>query len=233
MFRELLSVFRDGRPLHAMGEDFAEMLQRTYDITVRAGDIFFGDAVTPEDRSFVYKQDVKVNQLERKIRKAVVAHLSFPENTKSVPYGLALMSLVKDVERIGDYAKNLGEVRDFFTGELPDDERVAELREIRSAVEESFAATPEVFAKAKRESALSFLQYGQDVARRCDGLVESIAQSSYDAATAAALVLGTRHYKRINGHILNVLSSVVMPLHKLDYFDEDDAVGTEPGAKLG
>ena len=229
MFRELLSVFRDGKPLHAMGEDFAEMLQRTYDITVRAGDIFFGDAAGPEDRSFVYKQDVKVNKLERKIRKAVVAHLSFPENTQSVPYGLALMSLVKDVERIGDYAKNLGEVRDFFVGDLPDDERVAELREIRAAVEEAFAATPEVFAQAMRERALDFLQYGQDVAKRCDGLVEAIAHSSYDAPTAAAVVLGTRYYKRINGHILNVLSSVVMPLHKLDYFDEDATAFTEPG----
>jgi hypothetical protein len=59
--------------------------------------------------------------------------------------------------------------------------------------------------------------------------VEAIAQSPYDAATAAALVLGTRHYKRINGHVMNVLSSVVMPLHKLDYFDEDDAASMESG----
>lgn len=228
MFRELLSVFKDGRPLHAMGEDFTEMLRKTYDITVRAGDILFWETATPEDRSYVYRQDVAVNKLERKIRKAVVAHLSFPANTQSVPYCLALMSLVKDVERIGDYAKNLGEIRDFFAGPLPDDERTAELREIRSAVEEAFAATPDVFAQAVRDRALSFLQYGKNVARRCDGLIEGIAHSDYDAATAAALVLGARYYKRINGHILNVLSSVVMPLHKLDYFDEDDVAFTEP-----
>lgn len=100
MFRQLLSVFRDNKPLQAMGEDFAEMLQKTYDITVRAGRIYFTNAATSEDRSYIYKQDVKINKLERKIRKAVVAHLSFPENTQSVPYCLALMSLVKDVERI-------------------------------------------------------------------------------------------------------------------------------------
>lgn len=230
MFRELLSVFRDGSPLHAMGEDFAEMLRMAYDSTVRAGDILFGTAATPEDRTYIYRQDVRINQLERKIRKAVVAHLSFPENTRSVPYGLALMSLVKDVERIGDYAKNMGEIRDFFTGQLPDDENVAELTEIRSAVEAAFAATPEVFANANRETALGYLHHGKTVARRCDQLVEAIAQSPYNAATAAALVLGSRHYKRINGHVLNVLSSVVMPLHKLDYFDEDDNAFDEPSA---
>ena len=32
--------------------------------------------------------------------------------------------------------------------------------------------------------------------------------------------LAARFYKRIAAHVLNVLSSVVMPLHKLDYYDE-------------
>lgn len=221
MFRQLLSVFKDSKPLQAMGDDFAEMLQKTNDVTVRAGQIFFTDAASAEDRSYIYRQDVQINKLERKIRKAVVAHLSFPENTKSVPYCLVLMSLVKDVERIGDYAKNLGEVRDFFAGPLPDDEHVDELQEIRSSVEEAFAVTPEVFAQAQHDRAMTLIHHGKNVGRRCDGLVAAIAQSSYTAATTAALVLGTRYYKRINGHIVNVLTSVVMPLHKLDYFDED------------
>ena len=52
-------------------------------------------------------------------------------------------------------------------------------------------------------------------------LVTKAAQSSYDASTTAAVVLATRYYKRIGGHVLNILSSVVMPLHKIDYYDED------------
>jgi hypothetical protein len=34
--------------------------------------------------------------------------------------------------------------------------------------------------------------------------------------------MGARFYKRTAAHVLNVLSSVVMPLHKLDYYDEDE-----------
>ena len=52
-----------------------------------------------------------------------------------------------------------------------------------------------------------------------------IARSDYDAATATAMVLGTRYYKRIGGHVLNVLSGVTMPLHKVDYYDEDAVTG--------
>ncbi len=99
---------------------------------------------------------------------------------------------------------------------------MAELREIRAGVEAAFAATAEVFAISDRESAVELIRQGRDVAHRCDVLVEKISRSSYDANTATALVLGTRFYKRIGGHVLNVLSSVVMPLHKLDYYDEKE-----------
>ena len=37
-------------------------------------------------------------------------------------------------------------------------------------------------------------------------------------ANTARLV---RHYKRVAAHLLNVLSGIVMPLHKLDYYDEE------------
>ncbi len=53
-------------------------------------------------------------------------------------------------------------------------------------------------------------------------MLSRIAQLNYDSGKTTALVLGARYYKRINGHLINVLSSVVMPLHKVDYYDEDE-----------
>jgi phosphate uptake regulator len=138
-----------------------------------------------------------------------------------------LISLVKDVERIGDYAKNLAEVADFHTGPLPDDAIVAELREVREGVEAAFEATAVVFEESHTERATELIHQGRDLAHRCDKLVEKIAASEHNAGTTTATVLGTRFYKRIGGHVLNVLSSVVMPLHKLDYYDEDDLLKEE------
>jgi phosphate uptake regulator len=61
-------------------------------------------------------------------------------------------------------------------------------------------------------------------------MIGKVTRSGYDAATATSLVLGARYYKRIGSHLLNVLSRVVMPLHKLDYYDEDAlAVVEDPG----
>ena len=54
-------------------------------------------------------------------------------------------------------------------------------------------------------------------------LVLPIRHGDHDAATTTALILGTRYYKRIGGHVLNVLSRVVVPLDEVDYYDEDGA----------
>lgn len=220
MLRELISIFKADNPLARMGENFAKMLALTHEQTLWAGEVFFDKPPTPEERTKIYKQDVKVNKLERKIRKQVIAHLSVGGNAADVPYSLLLMSLVKDVERIGDYAKNLSETLDVSGATLPDDEAVAELKEIRAEVERMFVAVAEVFAESDEEEALALIRQGRDMSHRCEGLISRVAKSDYSAATTTAVVLGSRFYKRIAAHLLNILSGVVMPLHKLDYYDE-------------
>ena len=226
MLRELLSIFRSERPLAEMGRNFTEMLKTTYEMTVAAGDVYFGDAESPEERTFIYKRDVSVNKMERTIRRQVIAHLSLAGTSTSLPYCLLLMSLVKDVERLGDYAKNLSEVRDYHPDPLPEDDFVGELREVRGRTETAFAATADVFTTSDRERALELTREGRELTHRCDALIARVAGSDYSAREAVAVVMGARYYKRIAAHVLNVLSSVVMPLHKLDYYDED-VLGSE------
>ena len=229
MLRELLSIFRAEPPLSAMGENFAKMLRLTHELTVDAGAMFFEKTVSAEERTRIYRRDVEVNKLERTIRKQVIAHLSIGGNTPDLPYCLLLMSLVKDVERIGDYAKNLSEVNEIHRDPLPTDDITAELREIRSGIESAFAATWDVFSTSARERAVEMIQQGRDLTHRCDVLIERIAHSDYNASTAVAIVLATRYYKRVAAHVLNVLSSVVMPLHKLDYYDEREVAAAKEG----
>ena len=221
MLRELLTLFRSDDAIARMGQTFSEMLDLARDLTLAGGVYYFDSPPTPDERTAVYRQDVQLNKLQRRLRKQVITHLTLSTVHTDAAYGLLLMSLVKDVERIGDYCKNLVEVYDEGGGPLPDDASVAELREIRAIVEEALSAVGHVFAKSDGPTALDLIRQGREVNRRCDMLVTRIAQGPYDAATTTTLVLGTRYYKRIQSHLLNVLSGVVMPLHKLDYYDED------------
>src|SRR5690606_35164507 len=122
----------------------------------------------PDERSRIYQKDIKINQLERAIRKQLVAHLSVSGNQVAVPYGLLMMSVIKDVERLGDYAKNLTQVSDLGVGELPSDENVGELRELRREIENAFRATTEIFDSSDHARALDLIRSGRNLAHRCD-----------------------------------------------------------------
>ena len=215
MLRELLTVFRgDNRPLASMAENFRQMLALSLENTHFAGKLLFDQEQQAEDRSEIYKKDIQINKLERKIRKQVMAHLSFKENIVNVPYCLVIFSLAKDAERLGDYAKNLSEIVEFNPDGLPmDDDRIQELNEIRKETERAFSAAAEVLESRNRELAKEYILAGKNTARRCEVLLARLARSDFQASTTTAAVLATRYYKRVGGHVINILTSVVMPLH--------------------
>lgn len=222
MLRELLNLFRSDNAIARMGQDFSTMVGLSYALAVRAGAIFFEETSAKDyEEGEIARSDRQINKLERSIRKQVIAHLTLASDPADVPYCLLLMGIVKDVERIGDYAKNLAEVHTEGGGPIPDDANGAALRKIRSAVEEIFARVNDVFRTSDSHTAIRLIREGRRIGRNCDALIRTVAGGSYDAATTTSMVLGARYYKRIEGHLLNVLSGVVMPLHKLNYFDED------------
>jgi len=221
VLKELLSLFRADDAIAQMGADFSKMVELSRELTARAGHVLFGEGKSEEaELEAIAKSDVAINKLERSIRKQLIAHLILTRDAGDVTYCLLLMSLVKDVERLGDYAKNVSEIRVEANAGLPDDEIGAEMRSIRDAVESTYASVNEVFATSDARAATQLIQQGKAVNRRCDDLISKVAASSYNAATTTAIVLAARYYKRIESHLLNILTGVVMPLHKLDYFDE-------------
>ena len=222
MLRDLFKIFSDRDPLSEVSDDFAKMLDLTQNMTHLAGQIFFGEE-EKSARDQVLRLDIQVNELERVIRRALLVHLAVPGNSADVPYSLLLMSLVKDVERLGDYAKNLAEIVDIRPEPHPEGQVLSELMAIRQNVAVAYQSCAKVVTSAQRKEATELIRRGRETARRCDQLITGIGSSDYDAATTTAFILGTRYYKRINAHVLNVLSSVVMPLDKVDYYDEKES----------
>ena len=221
MLQELLRIFRGDDPLSKVADNFALMLNLTREMSHSAGQIFFGEDHDENAQDRVHKTDAEVNELERVIRRSLMTHLAIPGNSADAPYSLLLMSLVKDVERLGDYAKNLSEIVEIGPDVLPEGAELDELQLIRKNVESAYQASANVVLSSRQGEAVELIQRGRETARQCDGLITTIGKSDYDAATTTAFILGTRYYKRINAHVLNVLSSVVMPLDKIDYFENN------------
>jgi phosphate transport system protein len=220
VLKELIAIFRGDPPAREVTDHFTRMLGIAQGLVLEASEAFWARDADPARREAIFRKDVEVNRLERRIRKKVLTHLAVGSRA-DLPFGLVMMSVVKDVERLGDYAKNLVEAVDLHPGPLPDHPLVQELGEIRAAVEGLAREAADVYGRSDRPRATELTREGRSVARRCEDLVAKVAASDFSPSAAVTVALASRYYKRIEKHLLNLLSSVIMPLHKLDYFDED------------
>lgn len=160
--------------------------------------------------------DRRVNEGERDVRRDLVIHASVV-GAIDTPALLVYMSVVKDIERIGDYGKNLRDLADDGVDLSAFDEWHAITREVSSMISE----TAEVFRDRDHERARRLLGSGDVLLDRCDGIVSAIVRGEDDGAHGVGRALAARYVKRVVAHLSNALSAVVMPIDRLDYFDED------------
>lgn len=197
--------------------DLAETMFREVNV-----EIWGSGRLSDELRTKTYDRDVQLNKLERSIRKRALSRLAASETQSDIPYCYVLINVVKDAERIGDYVKNLAEVERVSTLEIPEGEIRDAVRDLGRRSEAQLERVGHVFDESLREEAEELVRRGRTLAKDCDQILPRVARSGYESSATTSLVLMTRFYKRITGHTTNILSSVIMPLHKIDYFDEEE-----------
>lgn len=172
----------------------------------------------------VKETDKKVNSYEREVRRMVFNHLAVM-GTADLPSGLALICIIIDIERIGDYAKNMVELALEHPGKLHGGEFEEKISRIEEALGDNFIQAKKCFEKEDADFALELLEKYAWVNDVCDEIVEALVKEKDEnikPGDAAALVLYTRWLKRINSHLRNITTSVVNPF---------DRIGFEPKKK--
>ncbi len=220
MLRDLLRMWRKIDLLKDALRDFLGMIDAVEQSFRCATDALSGKCDCAGAREVIYKTDIQVNKTERRIRKNLVEHLAVNPRGDA-PACLILMSVSKDAERAGDYCKNLLEVAEMFHDKLENTEYADDLREMTDQVADSFTKTRKAFGEDDQVVGHEVTVEEVRFAKRSDDLVEKIANDEkLKSNQAVCLALTFRFLKRVNAHLGNIASSVVMPLHKIDYFDE-------------
>lgn len=167
----------------------------------------------------IKETDKKVNSYEREVRRMVLNHLAV-SGTADLPSGLILISIIIDIERIGDYAKNMVELALDHPGKLHGGEFEETLSRIEEGVGDNFIQTKKCFEEANPNLALELLKKYAWVNDACDDIVSNVVKEkdkSIAPGDAAALVLYTRWLKRINSHLRNITTSVVNPFDRIGF----------------
>jgi phosphate uptake regulator len=224
MLSELIKMWKRIGRLDKALKNFLKMIDKVEGMFRCSTEALFGARKLADARETIYHTDIKVNKRERKIRKELVEHLSVNPRGDA-PACLILMSVSKDMERAGDYCKNLLEVAGMLKTPAMETKYADDLREMADLVTASFTQTRRAFAEEDHTVANEVIVEERTLAKASDAMVEKIANDDdLDANQAVCLALGFRFLKRVNAHLGNVASTVIMPLHKIDYFDEKLAV---------
>ena len=199
------------RLLEMLGDD-----RHSFDVATTA--LLFGGDLEAIGRD-LRATDRRVNEAERVVRRDLVLHASV-HGTADISVLLVYMSIVKDIERIGDYAKNIFDVA-AEAGSLADAPDREAIIAYRDRISPMISQAGRIFADEDVDAAHQFLATGDRMLDEFDALVVELMHSDLTAAAAVSRALTYRYFKRIVAHLMNVLSAVVMPLDKLDYFDEE------------
>jgi Na+/phosphate symporter len=209
----------DGERLERVERKVQLMVQhdRTeFELAMKA---LLGDVVAASVNDELRSTDRKVNELEREIRRELLVHASVL-GAINTPAILIYMSVVKDVERIGDYAKNLVDLAlDGASFAATADN--AEWRSLTADITRLIAAVGEAFRSHDSARSKELLSEGNRLLKLFDSRVSALVRGEDTGEQGVARALAHRYLKRIVAHLMNILSAVVMPLDRLDYFDED------------
>lgn len=204
--------------VESVEEKLAGMLRDGRDVYDAATDALFGGGKSKETKREVRSTDREINVAQQEVRRELMLHASVRESV-DLPLVLAYMSIVKDAERIGDYAKNLYDLvrygADF--SEAPDRESLELYRQAVGGLIDEAAA---VFEARDSERAQQLIDKADDFLDEHDAGVKDAFRSEAPAGEAVARALYFRYLKRITAHIMNLLTSLVMPIDRLDYYDE-------------
>ena len=208
--------------------EFLSMVDHCHSMYGRAGLAMWGLAEVETVRTEVFERDILVNKAERAVRKAIVGHLAVNPSSETT-LCLILMSVAKDAERIGDYCKNMMDRPSYHAAGADENEIVSESKRLQKLIDSFFPDVVQAFRESDETVGAALLKREREATRACDRVVEQILDApGLSNRQVVTYTLAARYHKRIAAHLGNIASSLVMPLHKLDYFDEQYLPGQRP-----
>ena len=220
VFKNLVNIWKSEDSLSQAWGSSNEMLTLSH--------VMFTDAIgalRSGEKNKVIKsikqRDTDINKYQRDIRKKVVTYYSISKDVTNLDSGLVLINMVVDIERIGDYTKNILDLAKHHPKKFVSEKISDDLRVVEKAVIERFGNTIKAVEEMDEEVAKELIKsYRSDLGKLSDNLVASSISGKLQIGVehkASSMVLYARYLKRIGAHLKNITSVVVNPFESIGY----------------
>ena len=220
VFKDLVTIWNSEDSLSQAWTSSNEMLHLSHEMFTDSV-----NALRSGEKNKVIKsiklRDEEINQYHRDIRKKVVTHYSVSKDVTNINSGLVLINMVVDIERGGDYTKNILDLAKYYPKKLRSEKISEDLRIIEQAVIERFQNTVKAVEEMDEIAAKELIKsYRSDLGKLSDNLVASSISGDLkigEEHMASSMVLYARYLKRIGAHLKNITSVVINPLESIGY----------------
>lgn len=217
-FKELIELWRSDNLLTQALKDSQKMLNSTSQM--------FNESVKSLRESDsgkmgmdIYAKDRMVNKYQREVRRKVLKHLAIAGGV-NLTHGLILINIVIDIERIGDYTKNIMELAVAHPKRLRCGIYEDDIKKIEQGVSSMFEQIVPALKASDKKAARQLIDSDWWMIKRCDEVVTGLIKAedqTLSSADAVSTALYARYLKRIAAHLINVSSSVVNPFERIGF----------------
>lgn len=220
VFKDLVTIWNSEDSLSQAWTSSNEMLHLSHEMFTDSV-----NALRSGEKNKVIKsiklRDEEINQYHRDIRKKVVTYYSVSKDVTNINSGLVLINMVVDIERVGDYTKNILDLAKYYPKKLKSEKVSEDLRIIEQAVIERFQNTVKAVEEMDEMAAKELIKsYRSDLGKLSDNLVASSISGDLkigEEHMASSMVLYARYLKRIGAHLKNITSVVINPFESIGY----------------
>jgi phosphate transport system protein len=218
MWRELIKMWKSHNLLDQSWNQSSEMLEMTYSMFTEAIDAFRSGKYKELEKK-VHNQDRIVNTYQQEVRRKVLTHCSL-QGPQDIPGGLVLVSIIIDIERIGDYTKNIVDLATYRSKKLNAGIFTKDLDNIEKSVKDYFLQTKTYIKTCDDKAALELFNKYEWIGKQCDKcLIDLVHEKdkTISLGDSATLALYFRQLKRINAHLRNITTSIVNPFDRIGF----------------
>ena len=219
MFEKFKEFWKTSDLMSIVYKEVEQMLNISHEMFKDAMKILL-ENVKMDEQEVIYDKDHQLNYMQIDVRKKTLEHLTISPAQDITP-SLIITTVVVDIERIGDYCKNLVELAHKYPEEL-EGEYAERIRKLQERVELNFKDTLKAFSNVDKDVGKQVMERHAQLARDCEKLVEELVDDEkIGARLGIVFALLARFLKRVDAHLKNVASSVVNPFHRLGYRPEE------------
>ena len=220
IFKDILGIWKSDNLLAQAWDDSLKMLSISNDIFVQSIQ-YFNSGENIDAVKALKKEDQTINDYYQLVRRKVLTHYSIDKPPVETSGGLTLVNMVVDIERIGDYCKNISDLTLMRDGPMDFGELSDDIKSIEQEVESRFIKTIQAIENQDEALAEDLLNnYKKMVTKISDRIVKDIASGRIqfpDSSQGASIALYSRYLKRIGAHLKNITSTIVNPYDKIGY----------------